>query len=274
MKAKDWDKIPSIERKMSRNLQALTRAVKDIVKTYNSVEQIIKALNAIGNDPNWKAIAEAEARAMVYNVANKNAKSWREAAKNNRKAGKIYEALKTELDNAPRFQQLIRSNAIYISNIPLDIGEAITAKVSKLTIEGLRAESITMAIKAEAPQLTKNRINLIARTETAKTQATITQIRAEQIGANWYVWQTSRDQRVRSSHHHMQGVVCNFASPPSPEQLAGEDRVYGYYNAGNIFNCRCYAAPIIDLDFETFPISVVYNNKIVRMTRKQFEAIQ
>jgi len=273
MKKTDWDNMPAIESRYARGLSGLIKTVKTIVKTYNTVEGIVSALQAITDTPAWQQLAEAEARKMAYNVASSSAKNWREAAKNNVKAKRIFELLKEDMGNDRRFQELINRNAIYISNIPLDVAESITNEVAKATIAGQRAESIIVQIQAKAPQLTRNRIALIARTEVSKTQSVITKIRSERIGSNWYIWQTSQDQRVRSSHKHMQGVVCNFSNPPNPEQLAGEDQTYGYYNAGEIFNCRCYPAPIIDLNFETFPKNVIYNNKITKMTRQQFEKI-
>jgi hypothetical protein len=70
----------------------------------------------------------------------------------------------------------------------------------------------------------------------------------------------------------MQGVIVNWRDPPSPEKLVNEKSV-GHYHAGCVFNCRCYAAPVISINDITFPAKVYLGGVIKRMTRKQFEQI-
>ena len=57
------------------------------------------------------------------------------------------------------------------------------------------------------------------------------------------MWHSTHDSRVRRSHAHMDGVICAWSNPPSPEALIGEKSV-GTYNPGGIWNCRCFAEPI------------------------------
>ena len=54
----------------------------------------------------------------------------------------------------------------------------------------------------------------------------------------------------------MDGVVCLWSSPPSPEAIAGEERTCGNYHPGDIFNCRCVALPVIALEDLRFPVRV------------------
>jgi SPP1 gp7 family putative phage head morphogenesis protein len=171
------------------------------------------------------------------------------------------------------YYNIIRQNAELISSLPSDIAKRVSVLASQEAIRGKRAESIINTIWGQAPSITRSRAKLIARTETAKAQAAITQVRAESIGLDWYIWQTSSDQRVRNSHEHMQGVACQYSNQPSPEALAGEEKTYGYYGPGNIWNCRCYAAPITDIEFESFPLKVVQNGKIKSLSKKQFSTI-
>jgi uncharacterized protein with gpF-like domain len=70
----------------------------------------------------------------------------------------------------------------------------------------------------------------------------------------------------------MDGVLVHWDDPPSPELLIGEKSV-GKYNAGDIWNCRCFAQPVIFLDYITFPAKVYCGGRIVTMTRSQFEAV-
>jgi uncharacterized protein with gpF-like domain len=72
----------------------------------------------------------------------------------------------------------------------------------------------------------------------------------------------------------MDGVIARWDDPPNPERLFGLGHDSGSgYNAGNIYNCRCYAEVVVNLDYVDFPIKVYRNNTIARMTRADFEKI-
>ena len=120
--------------------------------------------------------------------------------------------------------------------------------------------------------ISKSRISLIARTESSKASTALTEARAESLNLPWYVWRTSKDARVRSSHRHMDGVLIAWAEAPSPEALKGL-KSYGTYQAGNTFNCRCYPEPLIYLDQVSWPHKVYHNGTIREMTRSAFKKI-
>jgi SPP1 gp7 family putative phage head morphogenesis protein len=79
---------------------------------------------------------------------------------------------------------------------------------------------------------------LIARTEVARVATELTKARAESAGITHYVWRTSEDSDVRKSHKEMDGKVVAFAIAPTLSDGS-------VCHAGQIFNCRCYADPII-----------------------------
>ncbi len=123
--------------------------------------------------------------------------------------------------------------------------------IKSLPIEaGLRAQSLAMdavtggkrpaevaAMIAETEQVTTSRAMLIARTESARAAAVITEERAKAVGATSYIWRTAGDSDVRESHAKMEGKVCRYDDPPIVD---GEP-----LNPGQVFNCRCYASPIL-----------------------------
>lgn len=273
MNRNKWRIRKSTEKRLFDGINRLTRIVRHIANTKKTVEEITAAISAISDTPEWKAIAKAEALKMVKSVASQNAKDWREASKQSRRGNEIYLLLREEMDNNKAFAEIIRNNARHITYMPDDVSRHITEHVSTQAIRGLRAEDILEDVRKFAPHISRTRAQLIARTEVAKTNAAITQVRAQEAGVKWYVWQTSEDQRVRSSHKHMQGVACSYQSPPSPEQLKGEPSV-GYYGPGEIWNCRCFSAPVIDPDFESWPKKVVRNGELVQMSKAQFEALK
>jgi len=272
LSVKQWNKQKIIERKLASSLGSLTRRVEAIANKYHTVEQITAAIADLTQSPSWRKIALSEAVRMVQGVAVQNARTWREAARRGQKSREIFQALKAEISHHPEFLKLIRRNAQYISSLPNDIALHVTKHMATQGVRGMRAESLAPYLRRKAPELSEARINLIARTETAKTQASITQVRAQQVGVQYYVWRTAEDQRVRSSHKHMHGVACRYDSPPSPEALKGEESV-GYYGPGEIWNCRCYAEPIIDAEDLPASIRVVQGGQIVRMSRAKFEVM-
>jgi SPP1 gp7 family putative phage head morphogenesis protein len=268
-KKTDWAWNKRAEKRLERQLSVLTQAVRRIVKTKKTTQEIITAISAITENPAWIAVAYRAAAQMVGDLERINAKTWRKAAAQAFNSRAIYEELSHNLNSNPFFRSQIEKNAAIIKSLPDLVSRQVTKSVSLRAIKGERAESLESSIQALAPDLSANHVRLIARTETAKTQAAITETRAVGLNRTFYIWRTSQDQRVRSSHAHMEGVVCEFTSPPSPEQLNGDPSV-GYYNPGNIYNCRCYAEPVLSTDQVTGPIKLVKNGQIVKMGKKEF----
>ena len=212
---------------------------------------------------------------MVTHLFTDAGRTWRQAAKRNSKGLRIFEALLKEMQSpigaAFRFQ--VERNAAIIRSLPLDVAKQVNHHIMTEVVKGTRASEIAQQIKQYFPEASKAKANLIARTEVSKTSTALTQVRSEATGVNWYIWRTSEDSRVRGSHRIMDQVLVKWTNPPSPEKLDGQTRTYGNYHAGGIFNCRCYAEPVIDLNLVKWPAKVYYSGSIQRMTRKQFEKI-
>ena len=208
---------------------------------------------------------------MITMVAQGNSRSWRAAATKASKGRLIYSMLKNELRGnlGIRLHSLIQENVQYITTLPTNISERAVHFIQREQLKGRRAEDIVKNIRPYMQHLKEYEVQRIARTEVAKADTAITRVRAEDIGLNWYEWQTSEDARVRKSHRLMNHVLVNFSDPPSPEQLAGE-RSVGHYNAGNIYNCRCPALPVLSLNLLQWPHKVYTQGRISLMSKKQF----
>jgi SPP1 gp7 family putative phage head morphogenesis protein len=215
--------------------------------------------------------AQRLATNMVTMVARGNSQSWREAAAKASRGKLIYSMLRNEMKGAlgVRLHSIIQQNADYISTLPSGIAERTTVYIQRETMKGRRSEDIMNDLRPYMQHLKNYEIQRIARTEVAKTDTAITRVRAESIGLNWYEWRTSEDARVRESHRIMNGVLVNWNDPPSPEALAHE-RSVGHYHAGEIYNCRCPALPVITLKSLSWPHKVYSNGSIRRLTMKQF----
>lgn len=273
---KDWKWRSSVEKTLAGKIQKVKTILDDLLTQNLNLTQLTTAVEAIGDTAYWKDLSWQSAFDMVRTLSNQNATTWREAARESRNSRKIYTALRSEFKDNAAFRTIIASNAHYIRSVPADIALHITEHIAGEAIKGLRAESILQSVRKAAPDIAVSRARLIARTETAKSQSAIVQVRAQQIGIDWYQWDTSNDTRVRHSHQIMDDIYCQFSSPPCPEALDPQYKghQFQYYNPGNIWNCRCSAYPIFDVDLIKFPIRAIVNNRIVKLNKRDFLALQ
>ncbi len=219
--------------------------------------------------------AYAAASMMITGLKVEGAKTWRQAATKSMNGKKIYWMLQNEMQGAVgvKVQNLIDRNALLISSFPESVARETAAYINSQYQTGRRAEFIAEDLKGRFPKMAKSRLELISRTEVSKASTALTRARSEEIGSGWFVWRTSKDARVRQSHRDMDRVLVNWNDLPSPETLAGEKHTYGNYAPGDIFNCRCYPQPVIDLNLIKFPSKIYYNGSISMITRAKFEKL-
>lgn len=226
--------------------------------------------------PEWLDLfATQAAQRMVTGQFVATERTWRAAARQSMRGPELYAALAVELQGTPlgrRLDRIIEANAALIRSLPAKVSEEVTRKVARLAQQGVRAETIAAGLGATVARLSKWHVRLIARTETGKATTALTRVRAESLSLPWYAWETSRDRRVRLSHRKMQGVLVNWNDPPSPEILVGE-KSEGHYAPGDIYNCRCYPAPLLRLDQVNWPHRVYYGGRVISMTLSTFRRI-
>lgn len=271
MRWQDWQPSRANELRVKQALKRLTQSIKWIVNIKGkSFIDMLHDIAGLSESPDWVVLANHVARQMVQNIAVQNARSWREAAKAHGKRGaEIHKILRSDL-NTLAFKQLTLENARKIKALPSDIALNLTKKVSKYTVAGGRAENIEAELKKLAPHLSESHIRMLARTETSKTQAAINQTRAESVNADFYIWRTCENERVRESHRIMDGVLCRFSKPPAPERILGQKSTLGAYNPGCAPNCRCFAEIMLDLSEIQFPVKLAFADKIQKVNKKQF----
>ncbi len=234
--------------------------------------EIVKRLFAATYDSWFQDYAETTAMKVVTQLFSDAGRTWREAAFVNSRGNMIHGALQAEIDGplGIAVNEQIQRNATYIKSVPADVARQFTEHILSSSMTGNRYEDIAKDLLKLYPHISDTKANLIARTETAKTTTALTRSRSELLGIEWYRWRTSEDERVRDSHKHMDKVLIAWTDPPSPERLINK-RSVGHYHAGGIWNCRCYAEPIISLDFIEWPAKLYKYGKISSITRKQFE---
>lgn len=227
------------------------------------------------NSEPFNSFVYSAVRRMVTPIAIQNMKTWRKAAKKSTKNPYLYKLLMREINNGLKndINIQIEENANLIKTLPTDVAKKVTKDIEEMALKGMRASEIAKVIREQTDKHSRASAKLIARTEVSKTTTALTKARCDNLDLHWYVWRTAEDgDRVRKSHRIMEGVLVNWNEPPSPEALAGEKSV-GNYHAGNIWNCRCYSEPLIEIDDISWPHKVYINGKIQTMGKMQFEQI-
>jgi SPP1 gp7 family putative phage head morphogenesis protein len=98
---------------------------------------------------------------------------------------------------------------------------------------GLRFTDIAENIK-KSLEISDRRAKFIARDQVSKLNSDLSQLRQESLGVTKYIWQTSKDERVRKTHMANEGKTFKWSKPPKTG------------HPGHDFNCRCVAIPILE----------------------------
>ena len=131
-----------------------------------------------------------------------------------------------------------RENTDLIASLAKDHVERVH-KVLKDAGSGTRVETIRKQIQEQTGAV-RSRAQLIARDQVLSLNAQVTQERHKAAGVTEYIWRTSRDERVRESHRALDGTRQRYDEPPVVDVRTGRRE-----HAGQDFQCRCTAEPII-----------------------------
>lgn len=273
MKYTKWKVGLNVEFSFLRSLNTLVGVFRQICKeTKENLIEYKQRMQKLQNSTEYQNYIENSVRRMVTPLAVQNMATWREAARKASKNPLFYTNLMREVNEGLKLdiESQIRNNAELIRTLPTDVAEKTLFDVEKYALQGLRASEIAQKIEKYTVQHSRASAKLIARTEVSKTTTALTKARSENLGLRWYVWRTALDgDRVRKSHRNMEGVLVNWNDPPSPERLVGEKDV-GNYHAGNIWNCRCYAEPLLEHDDVRWPHRVYTQGTIQSMAKQKF----
>ena len=228
------------ERWYGRQLRKIANHVGDLVDGLygdndDAIQAIIRALEAYAEAITpW---AKAQAKRMLVEVSRRDKRAWDRFAKT------MGVELRREIEETPlgaAFQAMVTEQVALITSLPLEAAQ----RVQKLSIEalssGVRSRVLAADILATG-EVTRSRATLIARTEVARAASKLTQARAEYIGSPGYIWTAVKDAATRKSHREMDGQYVEWSKPPTLSD--------GYTtHAGQVFNCRCVAQPVLPQD--------------------------
>lgn len=274
MKKDDWKTTRIIQDSFLDTLGKLNELFNFIATSSgNDRDKYNEQMRNFQNSEPFNSFVYSAVRRMVTPLAIQNMKTWRKAAKKSTKNPYLYKLLMREINNGLKndINIQIEENANLIKTLPTDVAKKVTKDIEEMALKGMRASEIAKVIREQTNKHSRASAKLIARTEVSKTTTALTKARCDNLDLHWYVWRTAEDgDRVRKSHRIMEGVLVNWNEPPSPEALAGEKSV-GNYHAGNIWNCRCYPEPLIEIDDISWPHKVYTNGKIQTIGKMQFE---
>lgn len=208
----------------------------DLVRMQEELKRYSEALTP------W---AERQSNRLLEQVQKSNKRAYTNKSK---AMGKLLNANLVEGKVAPVALGLMVEQVELIKSIPLEAGLRAQKIAYEAVLLGTRAEASAEKIQDLADELglteevTISRALLIARTETARANASINQSRAMAVGSGQYRWHNSGDGNVRHSHMYLkgkklQGQIFSWDSPPTLD-----DGMTGH--PGTFPNCRCFAEPI------------------------------
>lgn len=128
-----------------------------------------------------------------------------------------------------------RENVALIRSIPDEYLKKVETIVFTGTTQGRSAVSMLKQIQ-KLGKVTESRARLIARDQTSKLNSALNQQRQQNLGIEEYIWRTSGDERVRSSHAAKNGKRFRWDDPPEDTGHPGQD-----------IQCRCVAQPVIKI---------------------------
>jgi SPP1 gp7 family putative phage head morphogenesis protein len=225
------------ERQYGRQLRKLARHIGDIVNGFPAGDpaaepSIRRAL--VGYADLITAWATTVAQDMLDTVAKENENEWRERTE---QMGRL---LREQIRRAPvgaTMRALLAEQVTLIKSLPIDAAQ----RVHDLTLRGIETATRPREIAAEimrTEEVSASKARLIARTEAHRTAEKLTEARARHVGSEGYIWRTAQDGNVRDSHKEMNGKFVRWDSPPT---LSDGTTTH----AGQIYNCRCFADPVI-----------------------------
>lgn len=182
---------------------------------------------------------------MLEQVQNSNKRAYQNKS---RAIGNALNAGVANQDVGVIATALLNEQVGLIKSIPLEAGLRAQKIAQEAFFHGARAEANADTIRQLEEEMgfsteaAVSRAMLIARTETARANATINQARAVSVGSNQYRWHNSGDGAVRESHKiykgkRLEGRIFSWDDPPTLD-----DGMTGH--PGTFPNCRCFAEPV------------------------------
>ncbi len=143
-------------------------------------------------------------------------------------------------------QKWVSDNVDLIKTIPKESLGNIKKLVYQNFMDGRTNTDIIKELQRQYG-IDKRHAQLIARDQTGKLNAKITEHQQRDAGIKEYRWRDCRDERVRKRHKELHGRVFSWDDPPD----VGRGR---HCHPGEDYQCRCRAAPVFDVSKLRLPV--------------------
>lgn len=183
--------------------------------------------------------AHAVAKVMLTDVSRRNTRAWRDLSE------QMGFELKRETETSAwgtMMRAELERQVDLITSLPTDAAQRVQAISVGQIYSGDRAAELAKQIMRTG-EVTRARADLIARTEVGRASSTMLKARAVEFGSDGYIWRTAHDRDVRPLHKTLEGTFHAWDDPP----VSGENGERSL--PGGIYNCRCYAEPVIPEEF-------------------------
>lgn len=249
-KLKPINKNIGMEKEFNNALNIFSKEVIKSVKywsvaqlnKYNrgEITNISKALSIEFKDllKSWDKKSEVFSKRLAQ-ILNKKVKNHVDLGFSNQ--GKEYALKSLSRKSAQVLNANILQSMALIKSIPRDIIEKYQVVLyNNITDFDLEATEKTLK---NISKVTLGRVKTIARDQTSKALENFASARAMDLGFEYYIWQTAKDERVSSGkggHDKLEGRIYRYDTPTAI--------IDSYGNKGHCserVNCRCISAPLI-----------------------------
>ena len=208
-------------------IKELNKRIVSAERDYKSVQRAIKNIKS---DPSMAGLTGAAAKTQAAKLLKQHNAEFERTMKE-------HLGIRYRITDNYRVDQLmqkfIKDNVSLVKTIPPRLHAALERDIIKLQQKGPFDQ------KALSDTLSKNynsagyNLRRLTRDQTSKAVGNLNHIRQTDAGLTEYIWRTSMDERVRSSHRVLRGRRFKWSSPP-PEG-----------HPGHPIQCRCYAEGVM-----------------------------
>lgn len=131
------------------------------------------------------------------------------------------------------WSQWIRANTDLITKLTDRARARARDTVSRAAAAGVSYRDLTTQIQSDL-SIGKSRARLIARDQTLKASAQITEANHKAAGVTQFRWVANHDERTRPLHRELNGQIFSYPNGHPTEGIPGTH-----------FQCRCFAYPVI-----------------------------
>lgn len=146
----------------------------------------------------------------------------------------------------------VSTNTKLIKSIESNLLEQVGVIIESGYRSGVSATTLSQQIKSRF-NVSQSRSRLIARDQTSKLHSNYIEYEHKQLNIKEYIWSTSDDERVRTSHKVLNQKVCQWSDPLTYRDKVG-DKLKHKSSIGGVplqcgidFQCRCGIIAVIEL---------------------------